>query len=405
VRGSVRLGMGMDYRAAPATPDDPFTITSAPDGGWLLTTRPHTWYLNGRTYFCYVQGSNGDVEVRYWDRATRTASSPFVLHAALQSDTHATPTIALRSTDSRIMAVYSRQVGPAMYKRLSTNAEDISAFAAEVDLDTYITGSAYTYPMVWELGDESKWHLWYRSGNVTRRWARITSSDDGATWTSGQAIVDMTDTSYIVTQKTSESRIDIVASDGSPGTDTNVSLYHFYYDGGFFKTDGTAMGSPIFDQTDMTQVHSGTGNAGLRAIDVQRVGTDIYALFYEFNDASDARYHWAHYDGSSWTTHEIADNAKFSGIASQTGGAVLDNADPTRLYASRDVSGTMEIFKYATDDDGATFGETAITTGSSEHQHTPSVPVDRDDTLKVMWLAGSFVSASDYSVGVRGSAV
>lgn len=268
-----RIGYGLDYRPSPATLDDPFAITSAPDGGWLLTTRPKAWYLNGRTYFAYVQGTNGDVEIRYWDHATRTPSASFTLHAALQADTHAAPSLAIRQSDSRIMAIYTRQVGPAFYKRLSSNPEDISAFAAEVDLDTYIMGSAYTYPMVWELGDESKWHLWYRSGNATRRWARVTSSDDAATWTAGQAIIDMTDTSYIITQKTSEGRIDILASNGSPGTDTDVSVYHCYYSGGsFYTTDGTLIGASLpFSQTSMTLVHG--RRAGLRSTRLTRTAS------------------------------------------------------------------------------------------------------------------------------------
>lgn len=403
---ATRIGFGMDYRPSPALLDDPFAVTVAPDGGWLMTTRPKAWYLNGRTYFAYVQGTNGDVEVRYWDHATRTVSSPFTLHAGLQSDTHAAPALSLRQSDSRILALYCRQVGPAFYKRLSTNPEDISAFAAEVDLDSFIGGSAYTYPMPWELSAESKWHLWYRSGNAIRRWARITSSDDGATWSAGQAIIDMTDTSYIITQKTSESRIDILATNGSPGTDTNTSVYHCYYEGGAFKkTDGTTIVGLPFDQTDMTLVYDGSGgNSGARAVDVRRSGTDIYGLFYVFNDASDARYRWAHYDGA-WSTHEVADDAKFASVPSQTGGAALDPTDPTRVYASRNVSGTMEMSKFVTADDGTSFSETAITSGSSAHQHSPTVPVDRDDAMKVLWLDGDFASAGSYSVGISGSAV
>lgn len=402
-----RLGFGLDYRPSPATPDDPFVITSAPDGGWLMTTRPKAWYLNDRTYFCYVQGTNGDVEIRYWDHVTRTTSSPFTLHSALQADTHAAPSLSLRQSDSRIMALYCRQVGPAMFKRLSTNAEDIGAFAAAVDLDTFIGGSAYTYPMVYELGDDDEWHLYYRSGNATRRWARVISSDDGATWTAGQAIFDLSNTGYIISQKTSESRIDFLMSDGSPGTDTDTSIFHAYYEGGtFFETDGTPFsGSPMYDTTDLTLVYDGSGgNDGARAVDVRLDGTDVIGLFYVFTSSSDARYRWARWNGSAWSTHEVADDAKFAGVDWQTGGAALDPADPTRMYCSRDVSGTMEMFKYATDDNGATFDDTVITSGSASHQHTPIVPVNRAASLRVMWMTGTFVSAADYSAGVSGSA-
>jgi hypothetical protein len=374
-----------------------------------MTTRPKAWYLNDRTYFVYVQGTNGDVEINYWDHDTASIGSPFTLHAALQSDTHAAPSLALRQSDSRIMALYCRQVGPALYKRLSTNPEDTSAFAAEGDLDSFIGGSAYTYPMVHELGDDNEWHLWYRSGNATRRWARVISADDGATWTAGQAIVDITNTSYVIVQKTSESRLDILGTDGSPGTDTDTSVYHFYYEGGlFYETDGTQITASLpFDHTAMTLVHDGTGNEGARAVDVRMDGTDVIGLFYEFNDSADARYHWARWNGSAWSTHEIADDAKYPvvGFDWQTGGAALDPIDPTRLYASRDVSGTMEMFKYHTDDNGASFTPTVITSGSSSDQHTPTVPVNRDNALRVLWLTGAFTNSADYSAGISGSAV
>lgn len=401
-----RLGFGLDYRPSPATPDDPFVITAAPDGGWLMTTRPKAWYLNGRTYFAYVQGTNGDVEINYWDHASRLAGSPFTLHAGLQADTHATPALGLRQSDSRIMTLYSRQVGPAFYKRLSTNPEDISAFGAETDLDTFIGGSSYTYPMPWELGDDDEWHLYYRSGNATRRWARVISSDDTATWTAGQAIFDLSNTGYIISQKTSESRIDFLVTDGSPGTDSDVSVFHCYYEGGSFKkTDGTTITGLPFDESDLTLVYDGSGgNSGARAVDVRMDGTDVIGLFYVFSSSSDARYRWAWWNGSAWATFEVADDAKFAGVDWLTGGAALDPVDPTRMYCSRDVSGTMEMFKYATDDNGSSFDDTAITVGSVVHQHTPTVPVNRDDSLRVMWPTG-FGTPSNYSAGISGSAV
>lgn len=403
---------GLNYAAATVPTPPPsgvFVILDPPEGGWLMTTRPKAWYSSGsdRTYFCYVKGDSGDVRIAYWDHATEEASSPVTLHSALQADTHAAPSMALRQSDDKIMAFYCRQVGGAFYKRLSTSADDSSAFDSEVDLDTFIGGSAYTYPMIFELGTPSpnEWHLWYRSGNATRRWARVISSDDGATWTAGQAVVDMSDQSYIIAQKTSESRIDFLGSNGSPGTDTDTSIFHFYYEGGsFFETDGTTISASLpFDETAMTQVYNGAGNEGARAVDVRLDGTDVVGLFYVFNDATDAEYRWARWNGSAWSDHLIDDDAKFASVDSQTGGACLDPTDPTRVYCSRDISGTMEMFVYVTADDGASFTPTSITSSSSSHQHTPTVPVNRDASLKVLWMTGAFVGAADYTAGISGS--
>jgi hypothetical protein len=392
-----------------AAPSSAFTILASPEGGWLMTTRPKAWYSasSDRTYFAYVKGDNGDVRIAYWDHATETASTPTTLHSALESDTHATPSIALRQSDSKIMAVYSRHLGPDFFNRISSSAESIASFAAETDMDDDIGGSAYTYPMLWELGDENTWHLWYRSGSATLRWARVTSVDDGANWSAGEAIIDVPSVQdYIITQKTSEARIDILVSNGAPGVDTNASLFHLYYEGdAFFDSDDVEIVDALpMSTTNMTVVYPSAGNSGVRAIDVQKVGADIYALFYVFHSSSDARYYWGHFDGT-WATHEVADDAEFEDNAWLTGGACIDPANPTTVYASRNVSGDMQMFKYVTADDGDTWTATQLTTDIGSHHHTPIVPVNRDDSLRCLWLTGSPFDPADYEAGIAGIAV
>ena len=124
-----RLLMGAGGSGAFTPPPGPFVLTTAPAGGWTQIPEAHAIYYNGHTYFGYVNGANGNIEIRSYNHATGITSAATVMHAALDSpaDTHDAPGLLIRDSDKHIVASYSAHNGAALYVWISTNPEDISA--------------------------------------------------------------------------------------------------------------------------------------------------------------------------------------------------------------------------------------------------------------------------------------
>ncbi len=65
-------------------------------------------------------------------------------------------------------------------------------------------------------------------------------------------------------------------------------------------------------------------------------------------------------------------------------------------------SGTKEIWKGVTCDDGATFTWEPVTANSTQHQMRPVVPKWDVNHTALLWLSGTYSSAQSYSQKVVG---
>lgn len=391
-------------------------LTSAPSGGWCWFQDPRAVYFNGVSYFGYVDGSNGNVCVRSYAHATGAVSAATVLHAALEVDDHVAPSLLVRPSDHRVIAFYSAHLGPALYMRVSTNPEDISAFGAETDLDSAFAGSQYTYPSpVYTSSDTTIW-LFTRSHVAgVAYWWYSASADGGVTW---PAVVHLHSQTYSKIVSNGTDRID-VACCMHPNGDDGPDIYqikHLYRESAaWHQSDGTVMsGSLPFAGTDMSVVYDG-GASPVWVWDIA-YGLDGNPVigFVRFNggDTGDHRYMWARWTGSAWDVHEIAAGGGAIPTATipgqptpqpyYSGGMALDHADPTTVYCSIGRgSDAWDIYRYTTADDGATWAGAALTGGGKNVR--PVVVRDHPGDLSVLWLTGRYTDYIDYAQGVSGA--
>lgn len=410
---AIRRGFGMGY--APSTA---LVLTSASDGGWTHASAPQAVYYSGRTYFGYVDGTSSNIEVKVYTHATRSTGSATVLRAALfgdngDPDTHNAPSLLIRDSDHKLIAVYSAHNGAAMYRRISTNSLDTDptlsgGFAAESNIDSSLGGSFYTYPILFQqLGETNDpIYLFYRDAQdtfTTGVLAYSKSTDGGSTWAAQTELFERTSyRPYWKIESDGQSRFDVFTSDGRDETGP-FHLYHFYYDAGTWKqSDGSTITSPPFNTSELTEVDDSTGGSAIWPLDSMLDSGGAPIVLYEVN-GTPCSIRYGRWDGLAWDTTEIVQVESFSG--GFAGGGCLDRGDANAVYVSDQTSGQFEIVKYLTADSGATFSAQSITAASSQENFYP-VPVhNRASDLRVLWLNGTFASYSDFQLGVRGTGV
>lgn len=387
------------------------TLAAAPSGGWgtLPQGQQVAAYYNGVTYWAYTKGTNGDVAVRSYTHSTGTVSSETVVHAALDTDTaHCTPSLLIRDSDHKIMIFYSAHNGTALYQWVSTSAEDISA-GTETNLDSQLGGANYTYAEVMQLLDETNdpIYLFFRrdSGGVGQHWAYSKSTDGGSTWA---AETDLFRTAsaegYWSATKSSDSRIDVMCTSDAATLGSN-SLYHFYISGGdYFQTDGTQITATLpLGTASLTLVWAGSGDSAILGMCGMGADDNPVLTFRKYVADDDVRIMWSRWDGSSWTTVQVANNGWDSsdGRGTTDGGSVIDRRASNVVWASRNDSGTMHIYRYTTLDNGSTWLEEQITSGTTGDMRPAPVENYAPD-LKVIWMHGVTTPPPDTDTGTNG---
>lgn len=392
-----------------------FTSQSlAADGVWTWFNDPRAVTYNGKTYVGFIT-STGDVQIVSYDHATATASAPVTLSAALEVDDHDNPSILIRDSDKRIMVFYAKHADTTLRLRVSTNPEDISAWGSEQSLDANVglTTYAYTNPLqlTGETGDPI--YLIFRhfdslvTSPPTTAWYYTKSTNDGTTWSAGTSFWKPGSAKYpyVRVYPTSATRFDVVATNAHPAHE-NPSVYHFYYEGGnWYKSDGTQIVASLpLTPADVTLVYDGTTTpAWVWDITVDADGNP-WVLYATFPTTSDHRYNVGRWTGSAWTTAEICAAGGYLYAAQEhySGGVAFDHDNPRIVYASREISSQFELWKYTTDDDGATWSGVALTSGSAVKNIRPIVPRDAEPDLKVIWLRGTYTTYEDYALEVYG---
>ena len=121
------------------------------DGAWSWFGDPRAVTHDGRTYVGWVD-QEGDIKVSSYDHTSGERVTA-VLHARLNQDDHANPSIQVRP-DGRLVVYYSAHVGPAMHYRVSDQPEDVTAWGAPQTVDENTPGGfGYTYPNPVRLAD------------------------------------------------------------------------------------------------------------------------------------------------------------------------------------------------------------------------------------------------------------
>ena len=389
--------------------NDPHKIdTLTSDGAWCWFNDPRAIYYKGekeQTYFSWIN-SVGDIVIAAYNHETGEYIE-HVLYEKLEVDDHDNPAILFRK-DGRLVVYFSKHTTAPAHRFISTNPEDITSWGED-----YRFGENVTYPYPFQVGDSI--YVFYRGLN----WhpSLIISEDDGETMGSPmQFITGGGSRPYTRFFQDPTGAIHIAVTTGHPRNEPNNKIYYAKFkDGKFYKADGTFIkeytGSSTaldLDRGEAEVVYDARNGKGWIwdiAVDENNNPVMVYA---SFPSDTDHRYHYARWNGGSWFNNEITSAGKWfpqtpAGRSepepNYSGGIILDSDEPSVVYLSKQVDGVFEIFKYTTNDRGATWSSGAITsnTPSDIVNVRPIVPRNHKKGLfDVIWMRGRYVHYTNY---------
>jgi len=410
---------GLNYVGVPVIPPafgEVFDLTNAPDGGWCAPQQSRAVYYNGKTYFGWVNGDpagDGWIKVAAYNHATQTVEGPTIIDTPGVVDDHNNPALLIRDSDKRLVVAYCLHNGPNMWWAVATNPEDVSSFAASVNLDSSIGASDYTYPILFQLTGVTNdpIYLFYRDFlSSDGRLAYSKSADGGTTWSARTLVHAENPASNLVPyfQINSDgiSRIDVVTTDraynGSEGT---VDLGHMYMDG----TDDkwyTSAGVEItatkpFLHSEMTQLETNLAN-GCYALDIVSGANPIVVYFTE-DGSGNVTAKYARWDGATWDKAEIYTEPGIS-FDSIYGFLAINRADVEEVFSGVNSGvGMSELYTYVSADAGATWDAgTQITFGSADYNAAVTSVYNADPELPIIWLRGIYNDVDDFPWGIKG---
>lgn len=369
--------------------------------------------------------TDGDIEVHQLVHSTGVVTTT-ELNATFQANDHAPCSLVERS-DGKLIAFYTEvATGTGIKYRISTNADDSTAWGTEQTLGSAVHSYAKAIRLSAEGTGSGRIYVFTRTPTGTKRQQYYYSDDDGATWSSvvdlGRAIVS-TDLSYAVFSSNGTDRIDIfwsIVNSGSPNNREDV--YHCYFqDQETFLSDGTsiataASGFPMTVENDCTKVYDTATNDEAWVWDCVTDGDQPAVVFATFpNRSTDHDYYWAKYDSTNDDWNDLYKVVDAGGlIASPTSGenhyssgVCFDGDDPDALYCS---IGTYEdgnrIVRMTRS--GSTWSEdftVAGTIGRRVRNIRPVVPYTTGTVsrrCRVMWVhGGKYDYQDDYDTDVR----
>jgi len=381
------------------------------DGAWCFFADPRAVYYEGehrRTYVGWLTRA-GDVMAGFLDHDTGEMRTCTV-RERLEADDHANPSL-LFLENGHLVIFYSAHGGPEMYCRISERPESIDAWGEERTVGVNTEGRfGYTYPNPVRLAEEGhRVYLFWRGGNFKPNFA---VSDDGCrsfgpvrTLLAGSGARP-----YIKFASDGRKRIWFAYTDGHPNVEPQNGIYCAYYEGGaVHRPDGarikTAEELPFAPQ-EAHRIYDGSdGPAWIWdiALDAAERPVVVFSVCVELTDH---RYRYAVWTGERWETHEITAAGKWfpqtpPGAVERepyySGGVVLDHADPSVVYLSRETGGVFEIEEWMTADRGRTWRSSPVTAGSAKNNVRPvavrGLPPGRRE---VLWMNGDYIGYRDY---------
>lgn len=397
-------GTGLGAFTLPPPPlPSVLTLTSAPNGGNNPWVTAGGYQYGGVAVFGWVDGS-GNVECGTYDETSGSIGGPYTIHAAFQADAHSSPAFLRRSSDGKIVCVYSHHNATPLNRRISTNADDPTAWGSATDLDAQLGGARYTdYQMV-ELSDGTI-VLFYRdepSAGTDSRWCYSTSTDGGVTWAAQIQLFKIASTrSYAIMWKPSGSDLlHFATTNGASSGFTKIG--HFRMNGltlARTKSDGTAIAAALpLTFADITTVYTGAGN--------------VFPITLAFDSANPViagwdtlTYTYHRWNGSAWTNTSIVSAGtgfeyNGTGTGFQPWGISVDDGVPDDVWLLKDAGGFPSVYRYHTGDGGATFTPTLVSSTAGK-VHTV-VAIRNPDVMRAYFPVGTWSTYTSWSAGLTG---
>jgi len=317
------------------------SFTSGATEWWF---KPVGLYYNETTYIIYIE-TDGLLRIAKYDHTIKKWSKPVTLHDFATNDDHCMGSLWVLS-DGRILAAYAEHGGKLYYRR-TINPEDITLWEDETILET----DSSSYAQLTQLNDGTI-ILFYRyaisEGNYEIG-AWRTSTDDGATWSNRQTIIDLGNyrTYGYIASDGQAVHIVFCYNDGNMMQD----IYHAYSpDGGTTwkrLSDGATISLPL-NTTNADLVYE-TNTSGSRITDfiLDENGYPVILFDDDINTDNSVlkRVIW---DGSQWRFSTVGSLLRFrndSSASYQSSGA-LDPKNKNKVIIAEKADDVAEIREY-----------------------------------------------------------
>jgi hypothetical protein len=396
----------------------------ASSGAWCWFGDPRGVRFNGahdQIYAGWVD-SAGSIVVSSLDLETGLQAQHTV-QPAFNKDDHANPSLMVQP-DGTVVVFYTSHgsdVSDAMYYRVSTRPEDITAWSARLEIGSNTEGPrGHTYPNPVRLSEEEgRIYLFWRGGNFK---PSFSYTDDLVSWSPARTLIQSDDAiavrPYVKIATNERDAIHFAFTDGHPRNEPENSIYYIRYrNGEFTRADGSLVGTmadlPLIHQrADLVYDGRLTGiRAWIWDVAADQQGNPVI-VYTRLPEESDHRYHYARWNGKEWLDSEItAAGGWFPETPAEanepephySGGIVLDHDDPTVVYLSRPVEGVFEIERWWTEDGGAHWQSTPITVGSANDNVRPFVIREHDKSSPtVLWMENrSYRHYLDFDSAIR----
>ena len=404
---------GCEGEPAQPRPGEEYALL-ATSGAWCWFGDPRSVRFQGihdRVYAGWVD-TEGSIVVASLDLETGEVVH-HTLQRAFNKDDHANPSLLILA-DGTVVVFYTSHgadVSDAMYYVRSQRPEDITAWRPRQVLGTNTDGPrGYTYPSPVRLEEEGgRIYLFWRGGNFK---PSFSYTDDLVTWSPARTLIQ-SETSdfvrpYVKIASNNRGVIHFAFTDGHPRDEPTNSIYYLRYEarepdhaGLFSRADGSIVGTIedlplVHERADL--VYDGRVT-GVRAWiwDVAETPDGNPVIVYtRLPEESDHRYHYALWNGQEWLDSEITAAGGWfpktpPGVQEPephySGGIVLDHADPSVVYLSRQVDSVFEIDRWWTGDEGLTWSSRPVTAGSQHDNVRPFVIRDHGKVSPtVLWM-------------------
>jgi hypothetical protein len=386
------------------------------DGTWCWFQDPRAVYYEGekkQTYTGWIT-SKGIVEVASYNHETGEVISNVISPPDfMQVDDHNNPTILVRE-DGRILVAYSGHFYGPMRVIVSTNPEDITSFGAESNF-----GNNVTYANPYQVGDSTV--MFYRDGATWHPTINV-SNDGGITWGQPAELITRNGNQqrpYVKYTQDSSGGIHMTFTTGHPRREPQNKIYYTYFKNSkFYRADGTlikdfAVSGPLnIDAGEVETIYDASKCKGWTWDIALDSDENPVILFAAFPDDLNHHYYYATWNGSQWITNHIVNSGRWfpqtpeganENEPNYSGGMVLDPNNPSVVYLSKQVNDVFEIYKYETNNKGASWTTTAITenTPADMINVRPVIPRGhKPGSFDVIWLRGKYVTYSNYLTSV-----
>ncbi len=417
-----------------AAPGEIITFTDDGSWSWFQDERVIVDPAANRLLFgsVAVNGDRiGNVEVTTYDLAGGAAPQRTVL-GELNPDEYSAPAL-FQLGEGRYVAAYA---GHDEDCSSYFNVYEDGSWGGPTTFDWTAQGCPFAigtiprkvaFANLWRVGDQI-----YDLVRAVGTTPSLLVSTDGASWDYAGRLTGTptagTLAGYYKFWGNGADRVDFVGTEAHP-RDFDNSLYHGYVkDERIHDSTGAVVDAELLDGdaaeitafTPVFATGSPLGDRSLRHLwpaDLVRYPDGTIAVIFTGRAGGDAddpdlRFGYARFDGTSWRATYLtkAGRKLYDSEPDYTGLGALHPNDPTTLYLStttdpRDDTtqlGKHEIWRGTTCDGGVSFAWTPITEQSTQDNLRPVVPSWESDRTALLWMRGTYDSASTHSTDIVG---